>query len=71
MEQLKSGYAAKLEVLEQDGSRWILDGDGEHIMLNASDADENIQEGDMVNVFLYMNRRGELICDDADAAYDS
>ena len=28
MEQLKSGYTAELEVLEQDGSRWILDGDG-------------------------------------------
>ena len=62
MEQLKSGYAAELEVLEQDGSRWILGGDSEqeHIMLNASDVDGNIQEGDKVNVFLYMNRRGEL-----------
>ena len=60
MEQLKSGYTADLEVLEQDGSRWVLDGDGEHIMMNASDADEKIQEGDTVHVFLYTNRRGEL-----------
>ncbi|NYF25927.1 S1 RNA-binding domain-containing protein [Sporosarcina sp. JAI121] len=60
MERLKSGYTAELEVLEQDGSRWALDGDGDHIMMNASDADENIQSGDMVNVFLYTNRRGEL-----------
>ena len=60
MEELKSGYKAELVVLEQDGSRWILDGDGDHIMMNASDADENIQEGDKVNVFLYTNRRGEL-----------
>ena len=29
MEQLKSGYTAELEVLEQEGSRWVLDGDGE------------------------------------------
>ena len=32
----------------------------EHIMMNVSDADETIQEGDMVQVFLYTNRRGEL-----------
>jgi len=60
MEELKSGFKAELVVLEQDGSRWVLDGDGDHIMMNASDADENIQEGDKVNVFLYTNRRGEL-----------
>ncbi|HJF34058.1 MAG TPA: DNA-binding protein [Sporosarcina psychrophila] len=60
MEILKSGYIAELEVLEQDGSRWVLDGDGDHIMMNASDADETIQEGDKVHVFLYTNRRGEL-----------
>ena len=60
MEQLKSGYTAELEVLERDGSRWVLDGDEEHIMMNVSDADETIQEGDMVQVFLYTNRRGEL-----------
>ena len=29
-------------------------------MMNVSDADERIQEGDTVNVFLYTNRRGEL-----------
>ena len=60
MEELKSGYTAELEVLEQEGSRWVLDGDEDHIMMNVSDADETIQEGDMVQVFLYTNRRGEL-----------
>lgn len=60
MEELKSGYTADLDVLERDGSRWILDGDGDQIMMNASDADETIQEGDTVHVFLYTNRRGEL-----------
>ena len=29
MEELKSGYTAELEVLEREGSRWVLDGDGE------------------------------------------
>lgn len=60
MEELKSGYTADLDVVERDGSRWILDGDGNDIMMNASDADETIQEGDTVHVFLYTNRRGEL-----------
>jgi uncharacterized protein len=60
MEQLKSGYTADLDVLERDGSRWVLDGNGEDIMMNVSDADDTIQEGDTVHVFLYTNRRGEL-----------
>ena len=29
MEELKSGYKAELVVLERDGSRWVLDGDGD------------------------------------------
>ena len=60
MEQLKSGYMAELEVVGQEGSRWVLRGDEDNIMLNVSDADEDIQAGDFVDVFLYANRRGEL-----------
>ncbi|MHA6259850.1 CvfB family protein [Sporosarcina sp. CAU 1771] len=60
MEELKSGYVAKLKVLDLEGSRWVLEGDEEDIMMNVSDADESIQEGDTVEVFLYANRRGEL-----------
>lgn len=61
MEQLKSGNVMDLEVLEKDGSRWVLDGHGEEIMMNVSDADENVKEGDTVHVFLYANRRKELV----------
>lgn len=60
MEQLKSGFTAELEVLEREGSRWVLDGGEDRIMMNVSDADETVQEGDAVQVFLYTNRRGEL-----------
>lgn len=60
MGQLKSGYTAEVEVLGQEGSRWVLQGEEENIMLNVSDADEDVQAGDLVNVFLYANRRGEL-----------
>ncbi|MFD1927661.1 S1 RNA-binding domain-containing protein [Sporosarcina siberiensis] len=60
MEELKSGNTAKLEVLDQEGSRWILKGEDEDLMMNVSDAEEDIQVGDTVHVFLYANRRGEL-----------
>ncbi|WP_438313317.1 CvfB family protein [Sporosarcina sp. FA9] len=60
MGELKSGNTAELEVLDQEGSRWILKGDDEDLMMNVSDAEEDIQVGDTVHVFLYANRRGEL-----------
>lgn len=61
MEPLKSGSTAKLQIIEQEGSRWVLDGgQGEEIMMNVSDAEEDVQIGDVVEVFLYVNRRKEL-----------
>lgn len=60
MIELKSGYTANLPIVNQEGSRWILDGNGEEIMMNVSDSDDNVQVGDQVDVFLYANRRGEL-----------
>lgn len=60
MEQLKSGFTAELDVIGQEGSRWVLDGHDDNIMMNMSDADEKVQTGDQVHVFLYANRRGEL-----------
>ncbi|MBE1555143.1 S1 RNA-binding domain-containing protein [Sporosarcina limicola] len=59
-EKLKSGYTADLKVLDKEGSRWVLEGDEDDIMLNVSDAEETVQQGDTVHVFLYANRRGEL-----------
>lgn len=60
MNELKSGYTANLEVVAQEGSRWVLKGSEEELMMNVSDADEDVRIGDQVNVFLYANRRGEL-----------
>ncbi len=60
MEQLKSGFTATLKVVGREGSRWVLEGDEDPIMMNVSDADEALQEGDEVQVFLYTNRRGQL-----------
>lgn len=60
MAQLESGSITKLEVIGREGSRWALDGGQEEILMNVSDADENVQIGDTVEVFLYVNRRKEL-----------
>lgn len=59
MTQLQAGNHARLEIIRQEGSRWVLDADGEDIYLNLSEAPD-AQENDWVEVFLYMNRRGEL-----------
>src|SRR5690606_30930791 len=56
----KSGTIAKLDVLRQEGSRFVLDLDGNEIYMNASEAGEGVEEGSTVEVFLYINRRGEL-----------
>lgn len=59
MTQLQSGTLAKLEILRKEGSRWVLDAGGEEIYLNLSEAPD-LEEGMQVEVFLYINRRGEL-----------
>lgn len=60
MTEHKPGFLAQLTVKGQEGSRWILDGDDEDIMINASEFETQPEIGDTVEVFLYMNRRGEL-----------
>ncbi|MBD7983906.1 DNA-binding protein [Sporosarcina sp. Sa2YVA2] len=59
-EEYKPGHIARLTVQGKEGSRWILDGGDEEIMVNASEFETELAEGDTVEVFLYMNRRGEL-----------
>lgn len=60
MTTIQSGNMTKLEVIDQEGSRWVLQGDADNILMNMSDAADDVQIGDMVDVFLYMNRRKEL-----------
>lgn len=60
MSELKSGFIQELTVIRQEGSRWVMDGNGEEVLMNVSDADAVIQVGDSADVFLYANRRGEL-----------
>lgn len=60
MTQLQSGSIKKLEIVNQEGSRWVLKHDQEEILMNISDAAETVRIGDTVEVFLYVNRRKEL-----------
>lgn len=60
MEKLQSGFTAEVEIIGQEGSRWVLRGNEDDIMMNVSDAEEDVEIGDIVHVFLYANRRGEL-----------
>lgn len=59
MTQLQSGTIAKLPIIDKEGSRWVLDGGDETIYLNVSEAPDAGLDT-LIDVFLYMNRRGEL-----------
>lgn len=60
MEQLQAGYTTELTIKDLEGSRFVLDGGTENIYLNVSEANEQVEVGDTVEVFLYRNRRKEL-----------
>ncbi|MET0958763.1 MAG: S1-like domain-containing RNA-binding protein [Psychrobacillus psychrotolerans] len=55
-----SGEIVKLQVKEQDGSKWILTYDGMDIPLNASEAPEGVEVGGTIEAFLFVDRRGNL-----------
>lgn len=58
--ELESGEIVKLKVEEKEGSKWILTHKGEEISLNASEAPEDLQVDDNIEVFLFVDRRGNL-----------
>lgn len=60
MSELQSGYIVTLTVGGEEGSRWLLEANGQTVKLNMSEAPEDLQIGDEVEAFLYTNRRGEL-----------
>ena len=60
MAELQSGMIFEMEVKEQQGSKWILAADDQEVSMNASEAPDELSEGDMIKVFLYNDRRGEL-----------
>lgn len=60
MTELASGEIIKLQVKSQEGSKWILHHNEMEISLNASEAPEDLQIDDMIEVFLFVDRRGNL-----------
>ncbi len=61
MKDLKAGQVVELTVLEKAGSRWILTNGELEIPLNSSEVATPLTVGDRIKVFLYANRRGELL----------
>lgn len=55
-----SGEVVKLQVKAQEGSKWILTHAEFDVALNASEAPEDLQVDDTIEVFLFTDRRGNL-----------
>lgn len=60
MSELVSGEIVKLQVKSQEGSKWILQHKEMDIPLNASEAPEDLQINDKIEVFLFVDRRGNM-----------
>ena len=60
MTELLSGEILKLQVKAKEGSKWILQHKETEVSLNASEAPEDLKENDTLEVFLFVDRRGNL-----------
>ena len=60
MSELVSGDIVELQVKKKDESKWILSNGEIEIPINSSEAPEEVQEGDTIKVFLFMDRRSNL-----------
>ncbi len=60
MNELKSGQTVSLTVLEEQGSRYILTNGDVEVPLNSSEVAQPLSVGDVVEVFLFADRRGDL-----------
>lgn len=69
MNALKSGEVVTLTVLEQQASKWILTNGVEELPLNASEVTEPLTVGDRLEVFLFADRRGDLVATTAIPAF--
>ncbi|KOY80442.1 DNA-binding protein [Lysinibacillus macroides] len=69
MNVLKSGEVVTLTVLEQQASKWILTNGVEELPLNASEVTEPLTIGDSLEVFLFVDRRGDLAATTAIPAF--
>ncbi|MFC5559394.1 S1 RNA-binding domain-containing protein [Ureibacillus thermophilus] len=61
MKELKAGQVVELTILENRGSRWILTNGVDEIPMNSSETNAPLKVGERIKVFLFANRRGELL----------
>jgi len=61
MKELKAGQVVELTILENTGSRWILTNGVDEISMNSSETSAPLKAGERLKVFLFANRRGELL----------
>lgn len=60
MNKLQSGAVAKLTVLAEESSKWILTNGDVELPVNASEITGEIAVGDVVDAFIFTDRRGDL-----------
>lgn len=60
MNKLQSGTVAKLTVLAEENSKWILTNGDVELPVNASEITGEIAVGDVVDAFIFTDRRGDL-----------
>ncbi|MFD0943991.1 CvfB family protein [Savagea faecisuis] len=61
MTTIQAGTIVTGTVSAQEGSRWVIEVNNEEILMNESDALEPVEVGQEVDVFVYLNRREQLI----------
>ncbi len=57
---IQAGTIQKMRYVEDDGSRFRFENEDVTVLLNASDIQEELTHGDERELFLYVDRRGEL-----------
>ena len=60
MNKLQSGTVAKLTVLAEENSKWILTNGDVELPINASEVTGELAVGDTIDAFIFKDRRGDL-----------
>ncbi len=60
MMEIKAGTIQTMRYVEDEGSRHRFENEDVTVLLNASDLQEELENGEEIDLFLYVDRRGEL-----------
>ena len=58
--EIKAGTIQTMRYVEDEGSRHRFENEDVTVLLNASDLQEELENGEEIDLFLYVDRRGEL-----------